>query len=84
MSENCDAIAFLTIYSQFGAIQKPDSWRIAFTLLLWVKVLFWPKNADFLQQNADIKKIKRALVLKGIFSETACVCTYVTHLKFLA
>ena len=34
------------------------------TLLLSVKVLCWPKNADFLRKNADISKIKRALVLK--------------------
>ena len=33
----------------------------------WEKVLFLPKNADFLQKTADITKIKRALVLKGIF-----------------
>ena len=46
----------------------------ALTQLLQVKVLFWPKNADFLQkQNADISKIKRAHVLKGIFSETKYV-----------
>ena len=55
-------------------------------LVLCVKVLFWPKNADFLQKNADISKIKRALVLKVIFSETRyiCVCTYVPNLKFPA
>ena len=28
MSESCDIIAILLIYSQFGAIRKPDSWRI--------------------------------------------------------
>ena len=50
----------------------------ALTPLLWVKVLFLLKNADFLQKNADISKIKRVLVLKGIFSETkfVCVLTY--------
>ena len=32
-------------------------------LLLWVKVTFLRKNADFLPKDADIKK---ALVLKGI------------------
>ena len=37
------------------------------TLLLWVIVPFLPKNAD-------ISKIKRALILKGIFSETTNVC----------
>ena len=70
MLENCDLIAIFLIYGQFAAIRKLDSGQIGFTLLLWVKVLFWPKNADFLQQKADIKKIKGSLVLKGIFSET--------------
>ena len=45
------------------------------TLLLWVKILFLPKNANFLQKNADISKIKRALVQKGIFSKPTYVCT---------
>ena len=50
----------------------------ALTLLLLVKVLFLPKNAAFLQRNAGISKIKRALVLKVTFSETTylCVLTY--------
>ena len=54
-------------------------------LLLWVKVLFLPKNSDFLQKNADISKIKGVWVLKGIFSETTyvCVLTYQTS-SFLA
>ena len=56
----------------------------AFTLLLWVKVLFLPKKGDFLQKNADISKIRKVLVLKGIFPETTYVCTYVPNLKFLA
>ena len=36
------------------------------------------KNADFLQKNADISRIKSALVLKIILSETeyVCVLTY--------
>ena len=42
--------------------------------MLWVKVLFVLKNGDFLQKIADISKIKRPLVLKGIFSETTYVC----------
>ena len=50
----------------------------ALTLLLWVKVLFWPKKADFLQKNGDISKIKRALAVKGIFSET----TYESVLRY--
>ena len=68
---------FFPIYSQFGAIRKPNSGRIvcksyifinsnflsykksnaALTVLLWVKRLFLPKNAEFLQKNADISKI---------------------------
>ena len=36
--------------------------------------IFWPKNAGFLQKNADISKIKVALVPKVIFSETAYEC----------
>ena len=38
----------------------------------------------FLQKNADISKIKGALVLKDIFSKTAYVCTYTPNFKFLA
>ena len=37
---------------------------------LSVKLLFSQKNTNFLQRNADISKIKRLLVLKGIFSKT--------------
>ena len=45
-------------------------------LLLWLKVLFLPKNADFSQKNAEISKIKKTFVLKGILSETnMCVLT---------
>ena len=39
-----------------------------------MKVLFLLKNADFLQNNVASSKIKRALILKGIFSETTYVC----------
>ena len=46
--------------------------------MLSVKVLFSAKKADFSQKSADITKIKRLLVLKGIFSET----TYVYVLKY--
>ena len=30
MSKNCDVIAIFPIYSQFGAIRKPDSGRIVY------------------------------------------------------
>ena len=35
------------------------------------KVLFLPKIQIFAKKNADISKLKRVLVLKGVFSETA-------------
>ena len=35
---------------------------------------FLPKNTDFLQENADISKIKTALVLRGISSEITYLC----------
>ena len=50
-----------------------QNWKIsntALTLFLWVKVPFLQKNAEFLQKHSAICKIKRALALKGIFSET--------------
>ena len=31
--------------------------NVALTLLLWVQIVFLPKNTDFLQKNADINKI---------------------------
>ena len=40
-----------------------QNWKIsntALTILLWVKVLFWTKNAIFLQKNPDISKITGA------------------------
>ena len=43
-------------------------------LLLWVKVLFLTKKHWFSTKNADINKIKRALVLKGLFCGTTFVC----------
>ena len=46
----------------------------ALILLLWVTVLFLPKNANFLPKNADTSKIKGVLVLKGTFSETTYAC----------
>ena len=35
-----------------------------------MKLPFLQKSVDLLQKNTDISKIKRAFVLKGIFSET--------------
>ena len=40
------------------------------------KYTIFAKNTDFLQKNKnfDISQIKRALVLKGIFSDTEYMC----------
>ena len=46
----------------------------ALILLLWVKVLFFPKNDDFLEKNADISKTEGLFTQGGICSETAYVC----------
>ena len=40
--------------------QNYKIFNAALTLLLWVQVLFWAKNAIFLQKNAEISKIKGA------------------------
>ena len=36
MSENCNVIAIFPIYSQFGAIRKPDSGRIVFKTYIFI------------------------------------------------
>ena len=58
--------------------QNYKNYNAALILFHWEKVLFLPKYVDFLQENADISKIKGLLVLKGIFSETKylCILTY--------
>ena len=40
MLENCDVIAIFPIYTQFGAICKPDSGRIVCKLIFSVIVTF--------------------------------------------
>ena len=53
---NCNVIVISPMYDQFGTIWKPDSGCIvcklntALILLLWVKLLFFSKNADSLQE----------------------------------
>ena len=55
MLASYDVIVIFVISGQFGAIWKLDSGRIVSnttsTLLIWVEVLFLPKNADFLQKK---------------------------------
>ena len=62
----------VTIYLTKSENRDRKISNTALELFFEVRVLFWPKNVDFLQTNSDIR-IKRALALKGIFSETAYV-----------
>ena len=62
MPANCDVIIIFPISGHFGTIWKLDSRHIC-------------QKCCFAKKNAGISKIKRALVLKGIFSETTCVCS---------
>ena len=59
-------IVTLKSYKNWKQNQKMSN--TALTLLLWVSYCF------FLQKNADVGKIKRALLLKFIFSKTLYVC----------
>ena len=45
----------------------------ALTILIWVKILFLPKNCYFLLKNVGISKIKTDFLLKGIFSEDSSI-----------
>ena len=45
----------------------------ALTILVWVKILFLPKNCYFLLKNVGISKIKTDFLLKGIFSEDSSI-----------
>ena len=36
MSTNCDIIVIFPIYSQFGAVWKPDSKRIVFKIFIFI------------------------------------------------
>ena len=56
------------LFSYKNRKQNKKISNTAVKILLWIKVLLWPKNTDFLQRNADISKIKRAWVPKSIFS----------------
>ena len=73
MTTNQDVVVIFPIYGQFGAIWKPDSGRIVCKTYIFINSNVLPKNAGLLQKNAGISKIKRALILKCIFSDTAYV-----------
>ena len=62
MTTSCRKIVISLSFFQFTAnLEQSGSW------------ILWPKLADIYQKNADYRKIKRALVLKCIFSGTVYV-----------
>ena len=48
MSSNCDVIVFFPIYSQFGAMRKPDFGRMVYKIYIFVNKLLsyktWKQN----------------------------------------
>ena len=62
---------FLLAKTENGTKKSPNT---ALMLLLEVKVLFLPKNAEII-------KIKRILVLRGIFSETTYLCVLIYQIS---
>ena len=44
------------------------------TIFLWVKIPFFQNNDDLLAKKCWDQQIKSALVLKGVFYETAYLC----------
>ena len=46
MSENCDAVVIFPIYSQFGAIWRPDSGRKSLKLIFPLIVTFHLKKTE--------------------------------------
>ena len=74
MSANCDVIVYL---EQLGK-RIPDAQSAKLTFSITVTFYFTKNENRTIQilckKYTDISKIKRALVLKGIFSETGYVC----------
>ena len=61
MSENCDVISIVSIYGQFGAIQKPDSGRIVCKTYIFINSnLLSYKNK---KQNRKISNTALTLLL---------------------
>ena len=46
------------IFIKSNLTETENRTNTALPLLLWVKVLFLPKNEDFLQKNVDISRIR--------------------------
>ena len=71
----CNSYIFINVnfFSYKSWKQNLNISNTTIILLLWVKILFLPKNPDFLQENANISKIKGVLALKSSFSATSYV-----------
>ena len=68
--------SIITLYLTETENRTKTNLQHSFHTIALGKGTIFAKKADFLQKNADIKKIKRGLILKGIFSETKYVCVY--------
>ena len=71
----CNSYIFINVnfFSYKSWKQNLNISNTTLILLLWVKILFLPKNPDFLQEIANISKIKGVLALKSSFSATSYV-----------
>ena len=67
----CKTYIFINLYLTKIEKDKESLKRLSYYCF---EVLFFQKNADFLQKKADITKIKGVLILKNIFSKTTYVC----------
>ena len=47
-------------------------------------IIFDKKNADFLQKDAEISKLKSLGTKRYIFWDYVFICTYIPNFKFLA
>ena len=66
-------LKFLLIITCY--LSKTENRTNSFHTIALSKGIIWPKIPDvFFKKNAGISKIKRALVVKGTFSETKHVC----------
>ena len=72
----------VTFYLTNNENRTKKSWTQLSYYCFEQRYYLWPKMPFY--KKADISKIMEDLVIKGIFSETTCVCTYVPNFKLLA
>ena len=71
----CKTYNFTNLLSYKNWKQNYKFFNTALTLLLWVNVLFLPKKCWYIAKNADISKLKRALIKKLYFLKLR-MCVY--------